>query len=91
LAWYRVKLAVKTPDDATASQRRREAGSSFDRHAPREGCLARPARGKFVAAVLARANAAKPFRDRARQVLQASWLPHALTLRCYCEAGQALP
>jgi hypothetical protein len=70
--WYRVKLAVKVPRDPATSQRRREAVRALiGESGGKDATPARPGT-KFVAAVFTRADAAKAFRDRARQILQAS-------------------
>jgi hypothetical protein len=70
--WYRVKLAVKVPDDPATSQRRRESVRAvIATHSGKDVSSARPG-AKSVAAVFARADAAKAFRDRARQMLRSS-------------------
>jgi hypothetical protein len=70
--WYRVKLAVKVAGDPATSQRRREAVRALiGKSGGKDPSPARPGT-KFVAAVFTRADAAKAFRDRARQTLRAS-------------------
>ena len=71
MAWYRVKLTVKVPDDPAQSQRRREAVRALiGSHGGKDVSSARPS-AKFVAAVFSKADAAKAFRDDARRRLQA--------------------
>ena len=72
MPWYRVKLSVKVPGDAATSQRCSEAARALiGTYGGRDASPARPG-AKFVAAVFTGADAAKAFRDRARQILQAS-------------------
>jgi hypothetical protein len=70
--WYRVKLAVKVAGDPATLQRRRASVLGvIATHSGKDVSPARPG-AKFVAAVFARADMAKAFRDSARQALQAS-------------------
>jgi hypothetical protein len=70
--WYRIKLAVKVAGDPATSQRSRDAVRALiGTSGGKDASPARPG-AKFVTAVFTRLDAAKAFRDRARQVLQAS-------------------
>jgi hypothetical protein len=70
LTWYRVKLAVKVPGNPAESRRRRESVQSLiGTHGGKDVSSARPG-AKFIAAVFSSENAAKAFRDSARQKLQ---------------------
>ena len=78
MPWYRVKLAVKVPDNPAESQRRREAVQALiGSHGGKDISSARPS-AKFVAAVFSKADAAKAFRDDALRRLQEGKAANAL-------------
>jgi hypothetical protein len=71
LPWYRVKFAVKVPDDPAKSQRRREAARALiASHGGKDVSSTRPG-AKFVAGVFSNAEAAGAFREKARKALRA--------------------
>ncbi len=68
---YRVKVAVKVPDDPKATEKHRSAVTKLiDKHEGKNASRSRP--GKYVVGVFSAKETARAFRHEARGTVQAT-------------------